>query len=286
MSIHQLNIYGQTLLEVTIDRIKAFEPEDGYYLAFSGGKDSVVIKALADMAGVKYDAHYHNTGIDPPELVRFIKDKYPDVIFDTPRDRDGKRVTMWSLIPQKKIPPTRKMRYCCSQLKESNGQGRLVMTGVRKAESARRKHQAHLYRETTASGKEKFTTDNVEDAEIIYTCQQNRKKVLNPILDWTDDEVWEFIKEYQIPYCELYDQGFKRLGCIGCPLNPKTQRELLERYPKYKALYLKAFDEMLKQYTEPTAWQTADDVMTWWISGGVSQDTLTAITEQKAKRLV
>ena len=77
--IEQLNVYGKTKLEVAIQRLKTFEPSEGYYLAFSGGKDSVVIKALADMAGVKYDAHYNVTSVDPPELVRFIKEKYPDV---------------------------------------------------------------------------------------------------------------------------------------------------------------------------------------------------------------
>lgn len=60
MSLHQINIYGMDFVEVAIERLKAFEPEEGYYLAFSGGKDSVVIKELANIAGVKYDAHYTN----------------------------------------------------------------------------------------------------------------------------------------------------------------------------------------------------------------------------------
>ena len=100
--IHQMNIYGMDKVEVAIERIKTYEKPEGYYLCFSGGKDSCVIKALADMAGVKYDAHYSNTGIDPPELVRFIKRHHPDVIFDCHYDKDGKRITMWNLIPQKK----------------------------------------------------------------------------------------------------------------------------------------------------------------------------------------
>ena len=87
--IEQLNVYGKTKLEVAIQRLKTFEPSEGYYLAFSGGKDSVVIKALADMAGVKYDAHYNVTSVDPPELVRFIKEKYPDVMWEYPRYKDG-----------------------------------------------------------------------------------------------------------------------------------------------------------------------------------------------------
>lgn len=126
-------------VQIAINRFKAFEPPEGYFLAFSGGKDSVCIKALADMAGVKYDAHYSVTSVDPPELVRFIKEKYPDVARDIPHDKNGKPITMWNLIPKKKMPPTRLARYCCAVLKETAGKGRITVTGVRWAESARRK---------------------------------------------------------------------------------------------------------------------------------------------------
>ena len=137
--IHQLNMFGKDIVQVAIDRLKTFEPEDGYYLAFSGGKDSVVIKTLADMAGVKYDAHYNLTSVDPPELVHFIK-SFDDVIIERPKDKDGKQITMWNLIPPKKLPPTRIARYCCEALKEGGGEGRFTVTGVRWAESARRKN--------------------------------------------------------------------------------------------------------------------------------------------------
>ena len=113
----------------SIERLKLFEPEDGYYLAFSGGKDSVTTKAIMDMAGVKYDATYRVTTVDPPELVRFIKDVYPDVKREVPRYSDtfkhaemrGKPITMWNLIPLKLMPPTRLARYCCEFLKEDGG---------------------------------------------------------------------------------------------------------------------------------------------------------------------
>ena len=126
-------------VQIAIDRFKAFEPEDGYYLAFSGGKDSQCIYHLAKMAGVKFDAHYRITSVDPPELVRFIKRQYPDVALDFPRDADGNVITMWNLIPKKMMPPTRLVRYCCEKLKESGGKGRLTVTGVRHAESPKRK---------------------------------------------------------------------------------------------------------------------------------------------------
>ena len=142
--LHQIDIYGKDKVQTAIDTLRFFEPKDGsgYYLAFSGGKDSVCIKALADMAGVKYDAHYNVTSVDPPELVRFIKSAHPDVVFDHPVDKDGKPQTMWKLIRKKKYPPTRLARYCCAILKETGGIGRTTMTGVRWAESNnRRKNQ-------------------------------------------------------------------------------------------------------------------------------------------------
>lgn len=145
----QLNMYGMDKVELAIERLKAYEPPDGYFVAFSGGKDSVVVKTLCDMAGVKYDAHYSITTVDQPELVRFVK-SFKDVQMDAATDRDGKRITMWNLIPKKKMPPTRIARYCCQYLKESNGAGRVTVTGVRWAESPnRRKNQGgsdHLWK--------------------------------------------------------------------------------------------------------------------------------------------
>lgn len=142
--IHQLDIYGTDKAQCAIERLKLFEPKEGYYLAFSGGKDSVVCKALLDMAGVKYDAHYRVTSVDPPELIRFVKDTYPDVSIEVPVDSEGEPITMWSLIAQKHFPPTRIARYCCAQLKETGGEGRLTVTGVRWAESSNRKENHGL----------------------------------------------------------------------------------------------------------------------------------------------
>lgn len=266
--IHQLNFNGQDKVEVAIERLKTYEPEEGYFLCFSGGKDSCVIKALADMSGVKYDAHYAVASVDPPELVRFIKDEHPDVIFDYPRYKDGTVCTMWNLIPKKTMPPTRIVRYCCAYLKENNGHGggRLKVTGVRWAESVRRKkshgvitipdkkakryfdeEHPELTYKLTPQGGVALSMDNRENAKTIEMCYKTHTTTLNPIVDWDDGEVWEFIKEYKVPYCKLYDEGFKRLGCIGCPMGSKEQREReFERYPKYKALYLKAFEKMIE----------------------------------------
>lgn len=163
-------------VKTSIERLRAFEPKngEGYYLAFSGGKDSVVCKALMDMAGVKYDATYRVTSVDPPELVQFIKEKHPDVKREVPRyknefDAKGnpKPITMWNLIPKKMLPPTRIARYCCSNLKETGGDGRMTVTGVRWAESAKRK----LNQGTVTVASKKAGKELGDDANFLLTRQ-------------------------------------------------------------------------------------------------------------------
>ena len=112
-----------------------------------------------------------------------------------------------------------------------------------------------------------LNNDNTDTREVIEQCYTKYKTVLNPIIDWTDDEVWEFIHEYNIPYCSLYDEGFKRLGCIGCPMGGgKKQLAEFERWPKYKKLYMMAFEKMLINNNNPDlTWKTAEDVFNWWI---------------------
>lgn len=281
--IHQLNMYGKDKVQVAIDRLKLYEPPEGYYLAFSGGKDSVVIKALADMAGVKYDAHYRVTSVDPPELVQFIKKVHPDVHMERPLDKNGNQITMWNLIPKNRMPPTQVMRYCCKDLKESGGNGRMTITGVRWAESSnRRANQGHItiykgntevldtlkesgnFTETLRGGVV-LTNDNSDSRKMVEQCYKLSKTVVNPIIDWTDEDVWEFIHEHDVPYCKLYDEGHKRLGCIGCPMSHNAKDEL-ERWPKYKRAYIKSFQRMLDLYTRPTEWKSGEDVMEWWLT--------------------
>jgi phosphoadenosine phosphosulfate reductase len=202
-------------VQMAIDRLRNLEPAEGYYLAFSGGKDSVTIYRLAEMAGVKFDAHYNITTVDPPELVRFIRNQYPTV------ERHRPEMSMWELLRREKTPPLRLIRYCCRILKEGGGEGRMVVTGVRWAESARRAKR-----------------------QMTEQCKQGSTKVfLHPIIDWTDSDVWAFIRGYGVPYCSLYDEGFKRLGCVLCPMASNTEAEM-QRWPRIAAQYRRVFDQM------------------------------------------
>lgn len=302
MPLVEDNLFGHVdKVQIAIDRLKAFEPKEGYYLAFSGGKDSQCIYHLAKMAGVKFDAHYSVTTVDPPELMRFIRDQYPDVEWeyhywpDDPKynHKSGKRrqITMWNLIANHTIPPTRQARYCCSQLKETGGAGRLVVTGVRWAESVRRK-QLHgiadiqttskkLQREALESdpltsklnknGGIIFMDDNDTARRMVEVCYMKKKTTLNPIVDWLEEDVWEFLNDVaKVPHCCLYDQGFSRLGCIGCPLQGRDgMLRDFERWPRYKQLYIKAFDQMIKNH--PGEIKVASGEMVENVSGGVQR---------------
>lgn len=287
MSLRTQTLFGtEDKVANSIEALRSFEPPEGYYLAFSGGKDSVAVKALCDLAGVKYDAHYNVTSVDPPELVQFIKEQYPDVSRDIPRDSAGNAITMWSLIPNKLMPPTQIVRYCCERLKETGGYRRFTLTGVRWAESRKRNENHGLV--TVMKGKVEdsqlpagagrskqggimLNNDNVDTRQFVESCYRHRKTVLNPIINWEDEDVWEFIHEYKVPYCQLYDEGCERLGCIGCPMATAERREReLARWPSYRRAYLRAFEKMLKirdSRGKEHIWTNAEEVMEWWIYG-------------------
>lgn len=275
----------------SVERLRAFEPEEGYFLAYSGGKDSDVIKILAYLANVKFEAVHNLTSVDAPETVNYIKSQ-KDVKIEKPGDKDGSQITMWNLIPLKGSPPLRISRYCCSYLKECGGEGKIVITGVRWAESVKRKQNGGIIKfigkpkttqkladeigadyGVTKQGGIVLNNDNNESRRMVETCYRTRKTTLNPIIDWSDDDVWEFLKHYGCKSNPLYEGGFDRIGCIGCPMAGKNMREKeFERYPVYKNNYIKAFDRMIEIRREQgkrtdEKWTSGEAVFEWWIKG-------------------
>lgn len=233
---------------MAIERIKTFEPPEGYYVADSFGKDSCAIVRLTEMSGVRADYHYNLTTVDPPELVWFGKKHHPNTIIKRPD------ITMWKLIVKKRMPPTRLKRYCCEYFKENHGSGRLIMTGIRAEESAKRAKR-----------------------QMVESCYKDTtKKYLHPIIDWTSKDVWEFIKTNNIPYCKLYDEGFKRIGCVMCPYSNIKQEA--KRFPKIAEAYHRA---VLKCFTSSVEagnsagerFKDGEEMWQWWLSGkGKTED--------------
>jgi len=165
------------------------EPKEGYYVGFSGGKDSICSIELCKLAGVKFEGFYSCTRIDPPEVVRFIKEQYPQVKFLLPS------VTFWAGI--KIMPPLPMRRWCCDVLKKDPGKKiplKKRVMGIRAEESSRRASRPR--------------TDYFK---------KYKQTIYKPIFYWNEYHVWDFIGRKNLPYPELYDQGFHRLGCIICP---------------------------------------------------------------------
>ena len=243
----------------------------------SGGKDSAVIKELARRAGIPFEVMHNHTTADAPETIRFIRSeakRFEDMgikyTINMPMYK-GKRTSMWSLIPQKLMPPTRLVRYCCSVLKETGGAGRFIATGVRWAESANRKNSRGIYEKNGDKEHRIILNNDNDDRRMLFeNCRLKAKRTVNPIIDWTDDDVWDFLTSDDAPPCNpLYCEGWKRVGCVGCPMAGQAGREFqFARFPKYKDLYLLAFRNLLAERAvrgKYMNWETPMDVFNWWM---------------------
>ena len=242
----------------------------------SGGKDSQVCKELALRAGIPFEIQHNHTTADAPETVRFVRQeakRFDELgvkyTINMPTYK-GQRVSMWSLIPQKLMPPTRLVRYCCSVLKETGGAGRFITTGVRWAESASRKNSRGIYEKNGDKEHRIILNNDNDDRRMLFeNCRLKSKRTVNPIIDWTDTDVWQFLLDVKSPINPLYGEGWCRVGCVGCPMAGKKGREEeFARWPKYKGNYLTAFKNMLKERESkglPTQWQSPEDVFNWWM---------------------
>jgi phosphoadenosine phosphosulfate reductase len=239
------------MAEHSIKLLQANKPDGEYYGCFSGGKDSCVIKELARMAGVRVTWHYNMTTIDPPPVIYFMREHHPDVIHEKP-----KHGNFFARMEQKGFP-TRRNPWCCADYKESAPPvGSVLILGVRAAESPRRK----------AAWKE------------ISFHRSSKAWCVCPILGWSDEHIWEFIRSRNLPYCGLYDEGFKRLGCIGCPMARESGKLMqFARFPRHRALWRRAFDRIWERRSGSTqrdgkVWfgdvyfHNADEMWQWWLS--------------------
>lgn len=246
----------------------------------SGGKDSSVLVDLAIKAKIPIEIQHSHTTADAPETVYFVRDKFKRLEGDGitcsilfPQYK-GKPTSMWALIPAMLMPPTRWQRYCCVVLKEQAGKDRLIATGVRWAESPGRAGNRGIYEAVTRKKERNIilSNDNDDARQIFERCTLKAKHVANPIVDWSDSEVWDYIHSEHIAVNPLYECGFDRVGCIGCPLASRKKR-LWEftQYPHYERLYRMAFDRLVvarkaagKPYISET-WESGKGIFKWWM---------------------
>lgn len=276
MAIERLKLASEMSLRVY---------EKPLMITISGGKDSSVLLELAIRSGIPIEVNHSHTTVDAPETVYFVRSEFKRLeekciqcTLDLPYYK-GNRCTMWTLIPQKLMPPTRIVRYCCSILKETAGAGRFIATGVRWAESIKRKNGRGIYETLNGCQSKRIILNNDNDDRrcLFENCSLQAKRACNPIIDWTDRDIFEYIKSEKLTINPLYDCGFSRIGCIGCPMAGRKDRQMeFARYPTYQAAYIRAFDRMIEERKRcgklDGTWATGragEDVFHWWMEDGV-----------------
>lgn len=214
----------------------------------SGGKDSAVLDYLLQKSGIEYTSFHANTTIDPAGTILHLKKNYPHTQILKPKE------TFYQLVRRKGLP-TRLNRYCCEHLKEHGSVGRMVFEGVRSAESSNRKDRDYIQCDDRQWQK---------GAQHIY-----------PIYDWTDKDIFDFIKLKGIVLAPHYEKGMKvgitRLGCVGCPLvKTSTRKKEFELYPKVFENIKKAIKTGMEnnpQWKLSIATNGDENLaMQWWMS--------------------
>ena len=250
--------YSIELLRKAEKLALAYDKEDGYFLAFSGGKDSQALYHIAELAGVRFQGHMNFTSVDPPEVVRFVKRNYPEVQYQKPKK------SIYDLAIEKQILPTMRVRWCCAEYKEMAGAGKVTLIGIRHEESSRRarrneveisdrkfsgtleeldeyRHKLKVKKALKESKKKGVNITNSDQEQVTGCIRGKDSLLISPIIHWTEKEVWEFLTIMEVPHCSLYDEGWKRLGCIGCPMSSaKQKRRENERYPYVKKHWIRA----------------------------------------------
>ena len=236
-----------------------YDAENGYYLAFSGGKDSQALFHMTQLAGVKFCGHMNLTSVDPPEVIRFVKKNYPEVELIKP----GKSIFQHAI--EKQILPTMRVRWCCAEYKETAGAGKVTLIGIRKAESSRRakrneveinnrkfsgdldeldayRQEQRAKRARRKSKEQGVNITNADEEQTLGCIHGKESLLISPIIYWTEKDVWEFLNDVvKVPHCSLYDEGWHRIGCIGCPMSSYKQKMIEnKRYPHVKRGWIKA----------------------------------------------
>ena len=254
---------------------------------YSGGKDSDVILQLAKESGVAFRVTHNLTTADPPDNVYYIRRVFAalreegiDCHINVPRR------SLWKIMRETLVIPSRIMRVCCYELKERRmPDAPYIVTGVRWAESAGRRAKSGIAMVYTAHAREEeekaaasglLTTDDASSRRLFEQCQMRGVRVLNPIIDWSDDDVWSYLHSRGIEGNPLYKEGWTRIGCVGCPLAGRRARELaFARYPKLYKAWRDAIAYVIERRKEMgnpmflagKEVESVDDVLGVWVGG-------------------
>ena len=264
------------LEQKSIERIKMASEMSLYHYGlplvctYSGGKDSDVMLELFKRSGIPFEVHNSHTTADAPQTVRHIRETFRAL------ETSGikatitmPQITMWRLIVKKKFPPCRTQRYCCEWFKENSNPNRFIATGVRWAESNRRRNRQEI-EPASKKDSEKIMLMNDNDKKRLLTerCAMKSNMILNPIVDWPDKEVWDFYWNECKSHNPLYKMGYLRVGCIGCPMAGKKRWKEFADFPGYKKAYIRAFSRMLEKRKADgltQRWKTGEEVFLWWM---------------------
>lgn len=251
--------YTLQLLQKAEKIALSYDQEDGFYLAFSGGKDSQALLHMAQLAGVKFRAHMNLTSVDPPEVIRFVRTNYKEVEMNKPHK------SIFRIAVEKQILPTQRVRWCCAEYKENAGAGKVTLIGIRRKESSRRakrneveisnrkfsgslddfeeyRQEQKAKRARRRSKKDGVNITNADNEQTLGCINGKESLLISPIINWSERDVWEFLNDVvSVPHCSLYDEGWKRIGCIGCPMSSRKQKLFeIKRYPHVKRNWIKA----------------------------------------------
>lgn len=254
--------YSIELLRKSEKMALKMDPENGFYLAFSGGKDSQALYHIAQMAGVKFKAHMNLTSVDPPEVIRFVKNYYRDVELIKPK------MSIYDMALKKHMIPTRIMRWCCAEFKEMSGGGKVTLIGIRNQESPRRSKRKEVSTQIKGTRTEETFDQWSEHKEKMVACASGKDKILiSPIINWTERDVWEFLNSNNIPHCSMYDEGYKRIGCILCPMSNRKQKiRDCKRFPHVRHKWIQTIQKLIDEGYINHNFQEAEFGFNWWIS--------------------
>lgn len=239
----KVNIFLEQQEQEAISRIQRFAKlaramQFEVCVGFSGGKDSQVVYDLCKRSGIDFKA-YFNHAFESATTLRFIRDHYPEVTW-----RRDYPYGFISNIRKQAMLPTVQRSFCCENYKHNPDYvDPCSVIGVRSEESyARRNRTTVMVKNKTTLKKNKALLDDYfrENCQSIGT-----KSVIQllPIIDWSHEDVWQYIREHGLPVNPEYSEHVTRVGCIVCPkANFNANYYGLSRYPLLVDAFIRALE--------------------------------------------